>query len=72
MSIEYNQTCVNKIKNIQYYISLFFERMISIMIPRFLIISFIIYNIYKIDKKTGLYLIIIFLIVQLNHQIHQF
>ena len=29
----------NKIKNIQYYISLFFERMISIMIPRFLIIS---------------------------------
>lgn len=52
----------NKIKTIQHNIELFFERMISIMIPRFLIISFIIFNLYNLNHKIGIYLTIVFLL----------
>jgi len=52
----------NKIKTIQRNIELFFEKMISIMIPRFLIISFIIFNLYKLNHKIGLYLTIVFIL----------
>jgi len=52
----------NKIKTIQYNISILIERIISIMIPRFLILFFIIFNIYNINTKIGFYLLFIFII----------